>query len=237
MAILVKCASCGKSLSAPDAYAGKRVKCPGCGQVVLVPQAVPTAQQSPAAAPAPAGDPQGIRDAEPVPSGPASASLTPGGESRRPCPQCGELIIVGAAKCRYCNAIFDPTVALFGQPRGGGNREELRQLASYQRGIMYSILGEAAGYFLAIGLGAARMPILAPIAGLIFLAGFVAGLVYAILVSTKVYSTVTTVLLAILLFVPCLGLLVLLVINQAATKKLTQAGIKVGFLGASSSQF
>ena len=30
------------------------------------------------------------------------------GESRRPCPQCGEMIVAGAAKCRFCNAVFDP---------------------------------------------------------------------------------------------------------------------------------
>jgi hypothetical protein len=42
--------------------------------------------------------------------GPAPAPATPGagGEARRPCPECGEMIMVTAAKCRFCNAIFDP---------------------------------------------------------------------------------------------------------------------------------
>jgi predicted RNA-binding Zn-ribbon protein involved in translation (DUF1610 family) len=34
----------------------------------------------------------------------ASSSSEP---PRRPCPMCGEMIAVGAAKCRYCDAIFD----------------------------------------------------------------------------------------------------------------------------------
>jgi hypothetical protein len=39
---------------------------------------------------------------------PAAAPTGPGGEARRPCPECGEMIMAGAAKCRFCNAIFDP---------------------------------------------------------------------------------------------------------------------------------
>lgn len=35
-----------------------------------------------------------------------------GGQARRPCPECGEMIVVGAAKCRFCNAIFDPRLKL-----------------------------------------------------------------------------------------------------------------------------
>ncbi len=50
MPILVKCA-CGKSLNAPDTLAGKRAKCPGCGQPVQIPAAsfpytCPTCEQS-----------------------------------------------------------------------------------------------------------------------------------------------------------------------------------------------
>src|SRR5262249_5208870 len=29
---------------------------------------------------------------------------------RRPCPMCGEMIPVGAAQCRFCKEIFDPTL-------------------------------------------------------------------------------------------------------------------------------
>jgi hypothetical protein len=43
MPITVQCEKCGKRLKAPDAAAGKRVKCPGCGGPVSVPAAAPAA--------------------------------------------------------------------------------------------------------------------------------------------------------------------------------------------------
>src|SRR4051794_29393003 len=39
MPIDVAC-SCGKKLSAPEKYAGKRVRCPGCQAVVVIPEPV-----------------------------------------------------------------------------------------------------------------------------------------------------------------------------------------------------
>jgi hypothetical protein len=41
MAISVQCPGCEKRLKTRDELAGKRVKCPGCGQSVLVPAAHP----------------------------------------------------------------------------------------------------------------------------------------------------------------------------------------------------
>lgn len=43
MSIRVKC-QCGKQLAVKDEYAGKRVKCPGCGGAVVIPQAQPAAK-------------------------------------------------------------------------------------------------------------------------------------------------------------------------------------------------
>src|SRR5439155_22205954 len=37
MAITAVCTSCGKKFQAPDQFAGKRVKCKGCGAVFLIP--------------------------------------------------------------------------------------------------------------------------------------------------------------------------------------------------------
>ena len=38
MPIQMNCASCGKTLSAPDTAAGKKAKCPSCGQIMVVPE-------------------------------------------------------------------------------------------------------------------------------------------------------------------------------------------------------
>jgi len=40
--IRVSC-SCGKSLRAPDSAAGKRLRCPGCGQMIALPESAPSA--------------------------------------------------------------------------------------------------------------------------------------------------------------------------------------------------
>jgi hypothetical protein len=45
-----------------------------------------------------------------------------GGEQRRPCPMCGEMIPAKAMKCRFCNTIFDPALrkAEAKRMKGGG---------------------------------------------------------------------------------------------------------------------
>lgn len=59
--------------------------------------------------------------------------------------------------------------------------------------------------------------------------------VFVFLLATKVYSTGMGVLLGILTLIPCVGLIVLLIINAKATGTLQRHGVRVGFLGASSS--
>ena len=51
MAIILTCANCSKRVQAPDALAGRKVKCPNCGRVLEVPPARPSAGQSGAAPP------------------------------------------------------------------------------------------------------------------------------------------------------------------------------------------
>lgn len=53
MSISAQCPNCDKKLKAKDELAGKRIKCPGCGQVLSVP-AAPTPSEPKAAEPAPA---------------------------------------------------------------------------------------------------------------------------------------------------------------------------------------
>lgn len=59
--------------------------------------------------------------------------------------------------------------------------------------------------------------------------------VFVFLLATKVYSTGIGVLLGILTLIPCVGLIVLLIINAKATGTLQRHGVRVGLLGASSS--
>jgi hypothetical protein len=53
----------------------------------------------------------------------------------------------------------------------------------------------------------------------------------------KVYSVIQGILIGILTMVPCLGLLLLLLVNQKATKILKDNGHNVGLFGADLSRF
>jgi predicted Zn finger-like uncharacterized protein len=119
-----KCPGCGKAIQVPDSAVGKRVKCPACAHVWQVPRPVVDAEAVPgtpggAMVPAPTaakksewfddmmGDDYPIAAGQSFVSGPAAAATSPAEPPRRPCPRCGEMIAIGAAKCRFCDAIFD----------------------------------------------------------------------------------------------------------------------------------
>ena len=105
--------------------AGKRVKCPACAHVWQIPRQVVDAEAVPGtpggASPASAakkgewfddmmGDEYPIAASQNFSSGTPGtpfSSAAAGEPARRPCPRCGEMIAIGAAKCRFCDAIFD----------------------------------------------------------------------------------------------------------------------------------
>jgi predicted RNA-binding Zn-ribbon protein involved in translation (DUF1610 family) len=233
MPIKVTCSSCGKTLNAPDDAAGKRAKCPGCGNVITVPSAVQEAELLGAAAAAPAAQASyGI--AEPTP-----AAASTGGEQRQPCPECGEMIIVGAVKCRFCNAIFDPKL----KQMGGGTSEKVKQIAREQKNLMYCIL-----FYLIASIGSGVVnasagpgprnepSIIGLVVGLVALVAIIAAVVFVIRLAAKLYSTGMAIVYGILTIIPCVGLIIMLVVNGAATKLLKENGVKVGFMGADMSQ-
>lgn len=103
MPIKVTCAGCGVSLTTPDTSAGKRAKCPKCGQAIEIPAASAEEEIE-----------EEVFDAEPSPfDGLSEEEMTDGEvsqEQRNPCPACGEMIVRGAVKCRFCGEIFDETL-------------------------------------------------------------------------------------------------------------------------------
>lgn len=113
----------------------------------------------------------------------------------------------------------------------GGTREDLRKVAVYQRGIVFSIL-----VYLASALAGMVLPeALAIVLGIIGIGAMIAGAVFTIILGLKVYSTGVGILLGILSLVPLVGLIVLLVVSNKATGILRQNGIRVGLLGANPS--
>ena len=112
MSINFQCPRCGKKLKAPDSAVGKSSKCPGCGGTVTCPEPIYDAEvvemmMTPEKPPAfnPYAD---LDDDKPYAMVNPPAAQESAIESRRPCPMCGEMILATAAKCRYCNEVFDP---------------------------------------------------------------------------------------------------------------------------------
>ena len=64
-----------------------------------------------------------------------------------------------------------------------------------------------------------------------------AATVFAFLLTMKISNVGMAILVLVLSFVPCVGLIALLVVSGMATKRLRNAGIDVGFLGADMSAF
>jgi predicted RNA-binding Zn-ribbon protein involved in translation (DUF1610 family) len=110
--IEVICNQCGKSLKAPETMAGKRAKCPGCGNVLTVPEIEDEILDAeviePESLPPISAGLGGLLDDElayrVADSQPTPAQAT---ESRKPCPACGEMIVATAAVCRFCGEVFD----------------------------------------------------------------------------------------------------------------------------------
>jgi hypothetical protein len=124
----------------------------------------------------------------------------------------------------------DPSLSNYPRPDLDAAKLDLREIAISQRQIMLCILGQlGVGVLVGVG-GAMKIPALALLGDLIA----IGVLVFMIMAVTRLAKAMglSAVLYAILMFIPCFSLLVLLSLSGKATKLLTQAGIKVGFLGA-----
>jgi hypothetical protein len=119
-----------------------------------------------------------------------------------------------------------------------GRREDLRAVAVAQKSILVCILL----YFLCIivqvvlaqNREAANYSIYVLIATL--LVGLVAT-VSVFLLAIRVYSPVYGFFLGLGTFIPCVGIVILLMVNAKATRILRENGIHVGFMGADLSKF
>jgi hypothetical protein len=116
-----------------------------------------------------------------------------------------------------------------------GRREELRSVALDQKILLLCILFEivAVVFTRLVALpSAATMAIL-----VLYLIVLIVGVVVVFRLALKMYSTGVGILMGILALIPCLGLLILFIVNQKATMTLARNGVTVGFLGANLSQF
>jgi hypothetical protein len=114
-----------------------------------------------------------------------------------------------------------------------GQRVDLRKVAGAQRVILVciliNILAIIGQFFLPPELRVV-VPVILVVTGLV-------ATVFVIILAIRVYSVALGIILGLLTFIPCVGLIVLLMVNQKATTILQSNGIKVGLVGADMSQF
>jgi hypothetical protein len=109
-----------------------------------------------------------------------------------------------------------------------GQREDLRTIARFQKGILVCILI----YLIAVIAQFALPPELRIFMAVGVMVFALAGAVFVFLLAIKVYGVGLGILLGVLSMAPCLGLIVLFLVNGKATNVLRQNGIKVGLMGA-----
>lgn len=88
MTINFSCEVCGKTLSTSDDKAGRKAKCPGCGEMLIVPDPEGTTT----------GGPADFDDGSGAPPLPQQRA----GRSTVACPMCGEKVSATADKCEFC---------------------------------------------------------------------------------------------------------------------------------------
>lgn len=121
-----------------------------------------------------------------------------------------------------------------------GRREDLRSVAIYQKGVLIYLLINLVYIMInmCFGMGLFYMSDRVQLILLsIYVPVTLAGLVCICLLATKVYHPVLGILWGLLTVIPCIGLFILLVVNNKATTVLQQNGYQVGLLGAKLSQF
>lgn len=130
--------------------------------------------------------------------------------------------------------VFDP----------GIDEERLERLRSGQKLAIYAILIYLVAIVIRTGLSSTPLSpgtpgLLAAVgSGLLLMAGGLAALIMSLMGVWKMgyglgVGTILRVVMLIFMIVPLINILLLLVVNARATRKLRQAGYKVGFLGVS----
>jgi hypothetical protein len=110
------------------------------------------------------------------------------------------------------------------------DRQVLREVAISQRQVMLCVLGQIVIGVLNGVASAAKIPALGFV-DLFLLLGVFIFMIISVLRLAKALG-LSQVLYVILMFIPCVSLIMLLILSQKATTHLQQAGIKVGLLGA-----
>jgi len=117
-----------------------------------------------------------------------------------------------------------------------GSIEELRKVASNQRGVLTCILLQlfiiGAQFVLRVAAGGEPDAFLQLVFSLALITVGIISAIYIFRLAIRLYPPAVGIAMGILTLIPCIGLLVLMVLNGKATSVLRLNGIRVGLLGA-----
>ncbi len=228
MSISFQCPQCGKKLKAPESAAGRSSNCPGCGNKVTCPL--------------PGDDGEAV-EMQLTPVKPKGFDPFADVDSDKP------YGVAAPDPSSVADADATPTLKRPGKTKSGKGKKkaELKSIALYQRYLIIFILIQiltniaCVAYFRAAPLDPTK-PAGGSIAiiGLILIVGLSTGIaatVFAFLLTMKIANVGMAILVVLLTFIPCVGLISLFVVSGKATKRLREAGIEVGFFGADMSVF
>ncbi len=113
MAETVSCPGCQTKLKLKPEYAGKKIKCPKCAQVIVVPGARGVTAAAPKAVAKAGKSVPAVPKAPPPLDDEAAVATEPGRKKGRksdmsPCPECGEMVDLAATKCPHCKTPLEP---------------------------------------------------------------------------------------------------------------------------------
>lgn len=108
MTIEFHCPHCDKLLKTPDDKAGVRANCPGCGQIVTIPDLVAEAAQADPSFAASHADAEMSPPEEAVPGAEEGEAVDSDLQHDvKPCPMCGAAIKKAAVRCRFCGETLE----------------------------------------------------------------------------------------------------------------------------------
>ena len=228
MPISFQCPKCGKKLKAPDSAAGRSSTCPGCGGKVTCPEA---------------DDDGEVVEMQLTPAKPKGFDPFADVDSDKP------YGVAAPDPSAVADANAAPSLTRPGKTKSGKGKKkaELKSIAFYQRYLIIFILIQiliniaSVVYFRGVGPDPAKLTGgTIAIIGLFIIVGLTTGLaatVFAFLLTKKISNVGMAILVVLLTLIPCVGLISLFVVSGKATKRLRDAGIDVGFLGADMSVF
>ncbi len=121
------------------------------------------------------------------------------------------------------------------RPGAERSADALRRIVRYQRWLIAVVLAQLAlwlGFIALAFLGNGRTPAMPFPVVLTFILGGVGG-VFVFLLSWELRGPFAAVVFGLATFVPCMGLVVLTLVNGYASTELRKHGVKVGLFGAS----